>query len=170
MKAQSQRRVSASSEINRAVKVFAKGFCFTRSFTHPYLADRVAPLWVMRDAPRKRNNYRNEEWIAYGVTPKEIDRIACKHTRGRFAICAMCGIDDPDEPVRTGFKSLGYRLGTTEPLMIHRLRRIPRCDSLATIERVKTEDMANQLERRHVRGRFFLSICRKVLRCGHMSP
>ena len=140
-----QRQVSAPSEINRAIEVFARGVCLTRSFTHPYLVDRVGPLWVMRDGPRKRNNYRNEEWIAYGVAPKEIDRIARKHTRGRFAVCAIHGIDDPDDPLRIGFKKLGYRLGTTEPLMIHKLRRIARYDPPATIERVTTEDMANQL-------------------------
>ena len=109
------------------------------------MADRVGKLWVMRDAPRKRNNYRNEEWIAYGVAPKEIDRIACKHTRGRFAVCVLQGINEPDKPSALVLKHSAIGLGRTEPLMIHKLRRIPRSDSPATIERVTTEDMANQL-------------------------
>ena len=100
---------------------------------------------MVRDAPRKRNNYRNEEWIAYGVAPKEINRIARKHTRGRFSVCAIHGINDPDEPLRIGFKKLGYRLGLSESLMIHKLRRIPRNNAPATIERITTEDMADQL-------------------------
>jgi hypothetical protein len=65
-----------------AIEVFARGFCFTRSFTHPYLADRIEELWVVRDAPRKRGDYRREEWIAHGVSPKKIDQLARKHTRG----------------------------------------------------------------------------------------
>ena len=127
------------------MEVFARGFCFTRSFTHPYVADRVGSLWVMRDTPRKRDNYRNEEWIAYEAAPKEIDRIARKHSRGRFAVSAIHGIDEPADSLRTGFKALGYRLGTTEPLMIHLLRRIPRCDAPANIQQVTTEDMAIRL-------------------------
>ena len=142
---QKKRRVSAPFDINRAIEVFVRGFSFTRSFTHPCLADRVEPLWVVRDAPRKRNNYRNEEWIACGVAPKVIAQIVRKHTRGRFSICAIHGIDDPDESLRTDFKKLGYRLGITEPLMVHNLRRIPCCDAPVTIERVTTEDMANKL-------------------------
>ena len=142
---QPQRRVQTPSDIDRAIEVFARGFCFTRSFTHPYLAERVGPMWVVRDAPRKRGSYRNEEWIAYDVAPKEVDRLARKHTRGRFAICAIHAIGEADEPLRIDFKALGYRLGTTEPLMIHRLQRIPRCNRPATIQRVTTEEMAKRL-------------------------
>ena len=105
------RRVHKPTDINEAVEVFARGFAFTRSFTHPYLAERAGPLWVVRDAPRKRGNYRNEEWIGSDVAPKEIDRIARKHTRGRFAICALHGIDESDESLRSEFKELDYRLG-----------------------------------------------------------
>ena len=68
--------------LQHVIEVFARGFCFTRSFTHPYLAERVGEIWVVRDAPRKRGEYRREGWIAYGVTSEEIDETACKHTRG----------------------------------------------------------------------------------------
>ena len=131
--------------MDAAIEVFARGFCFTRSFTHPYVAERVGPVWVVRDAPRERGNHRTEEWIAQGVAPEEIDRLARGHARGRFAVCAIRAIDEPDEPLRTGFKALGYRLGTTEPLMTHSLRRIPRFDAPATIQRVTTERMAQRL-------------------------
>lgn len=131
--------------IERAIEVFAGGFCFTRTFTHPYVAERVGPLWVMRDAPRKCGNYRNEEWIAHGVSPVEIDRIAREHTRGRFAVCAIHGIDEPDGPLRVAFKSLGYRLTATEPLMIHDLGRIPHFAAPVAIERVTTQEMADRL-------------------------
>lgn len=126
-----------------AIEVFAHGFCFTRSFTHPYLAERVGEIWVVRDAPRKRGEYRREEWIAHGITPEEVDATARKHTRGRFAICAIHGTDESDQPLRAGFKTLNYRLGGTEPIMVHELKRIPRFDSAVEIARVTTADLAD---------------------------
>ena len=143
--ARPQERSPLQSQIDRAIEVFAGGHCFTRSFTHPYVASRVGPVWVLRDAPRKRPKYRNEEWIATGVAPEEVDRIARKHTRGRFAICAINAVDESDERLRAGFKALGYRLGWTEPFLIHHLRRIQRFVPAVAIERVTTEEMADRL-------------------------
>ena len=133
--------------LRHAIEVFARGFCFTRSFTHPYLADRVGQIWVVRDAPRKRGEYRREEWIAHGVAPEEIDATARKHTRGRFAVCAIHGVDESDQALRSGFKALGYRLGGTEPVMVHELKRIPRFDSPVEIVRVTAEDLAEQVNK-----------------------
>ena len=131
--------------LDHAIEVFARGFCFTRSFTHPYLAERVGQIWVVRDAPRKRGTYRREEWIAHGVNPEEIDKTARKHTRGRFAVCAIHGVNESDLPLRTGFRALNYRLGATEPIMVHALKRIPRFEEPAEIVRVTTEDLAEQV-------------------------
>jgi GNAT superfamily N-acetyltransferase len=142
-----RRARTSDADIERALEIFARGFCFTRSFTHPYLAERVGPLWVMRDGPRKKNDYRNEEWIAFRVPPAKADRIARSKTRGRFVICAIRSIDETDEPLRAAYKSMGYRLTTTEPLMIHRLKRIPRLDAPAAIERVTTIEQADALNK-----------------------
>ena len=68
--------------------------------------------------PRSRGDYRREEWIAHGVPPAEVDRLARARTRGGFAICAIRAVDEPEDPLRDGYKALGYRLGTTEPMMI----------------------------------------------------
>ena len=133
--------------LHHAIEVFARGFCFTRSLTHPYLAERVGQIWVVRDAPRKRGEYRREEWIAYGVTPEEIDETACKHTRGRFAVCAIYGVNESDQLLREGFKALNYRLGGTESIMVHELKRIPRFDSSVEILRVTTADLAERVNK-----------------------
>lgn len=135
-------------DIDRAVEVFVRGFSFTRSFTHPYVPERVGPLWVVRDAPRRTiADYRNEEWIARGVPPADVDRLARKHRYGRYAICAIVPTGEPDAPVRAAYKELGYRLKTTEPLMAHALRRVPRFDPPAgvAIERVRTQALADRL-------------------------
>ncbi len=126
----------ASSIIRDAINVFVHGFCFTRSGTHPYLAEQVGPLWVMRDASRRSGSYRNEEWVAYGLPAEEIDRTVREHARNRYAISAICGLDDPQEPLRAGFKVLGYRLA-----------QIPTFDAPAAIERVQTAEQAAHLSR-----------------------
>ena len=133
--------------LHHAIEVFARGFCFTRSFTHPYLAERVGEIWVVRDAPRKRGDYRREKWIAHGVAPEVIDETARKHTRGRFAVCAIHGIDESDQPLREGFKALNYRLGGTEPIMVHELKRIPRFEEPVEIVRVTTKNLASKINK-----------------------
>jgi GNAT superfamily N-acetyltransferase len=134
-------------KIERAVEGFVRGLCFCRSFTYPYLAKRVGPLWVARDRPRKSGNYRNEEWAAFGVRPEDVDRIVRRDRKGRFAICQMHPVGEADEEMREGYKSLGYRLQTTEPLMVHSLTGIPRFapPKGVEIERVESQDLANRL-------------------------
>jgi len=138
-------RSASRVSIAGAIEAFVRGFCFTRSFTHPFEGKRVGPVWVVRDAPRPRGDYRREEWIAHGVAPADVDRLARAHTRGRFAICAIRATGQPEEPLRDGYKALGYRLGTTEPLMVHHLQRIPRPAAPARIQRVTTQAMADRL-------------------------
>lgn len=133
--------------LHHAIEVFARGFCFTRSFTHPYLAERVGEMWMVRDAPRTRGDYRREEWIAHGIEPDLIDNTARKHTRGRYAVCAIHGVNESDQPLREGFKALNYRLGGTEPIMVHELKRIPRFDSPVEIVRVTTEGLAERVNK-----------------------
>lgn len=133
-----------ATPLETATEVFVRGFGFTRSFTHPYLGERVGPVWVLRDAPRANPvDYRREEWIAVSVKPAEVDRLARQHTRGRFCICAMVPAGEPDGPIRTAYKALGYRLGATEPVMVHPLKKIPRVPAPATITRVLTSALAD---------------------------
>lgn len=65
-------RAPAWADVPLAVEVFA----------HPCRAERAGPLWVMRDAPRRRGAYRAEEGIALGAAPDEVHRIAPAPTRG----------------------------------------------------------------------------------------
>ena len=133
------------SELPAAIETFARTYSFTRSFSYPCEAKRVGPLWVIRDKPRTRGTYRNEEWVASGLDPADVHRIVRENCRPRHAICAIVPMAEPDGPLRDGYRRLGYRLGTTEPLMVHDLERIPHCASLAKIERVMSEDIANRL-------------------------
>ncbi len=131
--------------MERALEAFARGVGVTRSFTHPYLAERVEGLWALRDAPRTRGRYRNEEWIAHGLAPARVHCIVRAHARGRYSVTPVCGGGESLADVRAEYRALGYRLGRTEPLMVHRLQRIPRRAARAEVTRVTTPDLAAQV-------------------------
>ncbi|RWO39133.1 MAG: N-acetyltransferase [Mesorhizobium sp.] len=136
----------ANSEIEAAIEVFVQGFSADRSRTFPYVASRVGPLWLMRDAERKNpRDYRGEEWVVHDVAAQEADAIVRQHARPGFAISVMIAHEDPDGPTRTAYKALGYRLLRTEGFFVHRLRRIPSPPAVASIERVQTAERAAQL-------------------------
>jgi GNAT superfamily N-acetyltransferase len=132
-------------EIDNALECFARGFCFTRSFTHPYVAEKLGPAWVVRDAPRTSGDYRGEEYIVNGVAAEDVDRLARKHARGRFSVCALCPAGEDDAAMRAAYKELGYRLQTTEALMVHPLKRLAPFDSPANVQRVTTMEVAEAL-------------------------
>ena len=133
-------------DMDFAVEVFVRGHSAGRSRTFPYEASRVGPLWVMRDAPRKNaGDYRKEEWIAYGIDATEADAVARQHARGRFFVCVMVGEGEPDEPARSAYKALGYRLLFTEGFFVQRLKRIAKPPSPVAIERVRTPELAGRL-------------------------
>lgn len=133
--------------LHAAVQSFIAGFTFSRSRTHPYVHERIDNLYVMRDGPRKNaKDYRNEEWVGIApLPPAEIDRVARKHTRGRFAVSYIRGEGVDEMPIRDEFKRLKYRLAHTEPLMIHNLRKIPRFKSTVKVQRVQSMELAEAL-------------------------
>ena len=132
--------------ITFAIEVFVRGHSATRSRTFPYEVSRIGPLWLMRDAPRRNpRDYRKEEWIAHDVAPRTVDAAARRHARGRFFVCAMIAEGEADEPTRTAYKALGYRLLATEGFFVHRLKRIPKPPSPVSIDRVRTRELAARL-------------------------
>jgi GNAT superfamily N-acetyltransferase len=129
-----------------AIEVFVRGFCAGRSRSFPYEAARVGPLWVMRDAPRRNSrDYRMEEWIAHGIGAAEADAIARRHARERFALSVILGEGEPDQPMRSAYKALGYRLLRTEGFFVHSLKQISELPSPLRIARVSTPDLAARL-------------------------
>lgn len=131
--------------MERAIETFARGYCFTRAFTHPYTAARAGPLWILRDRPRKSGNPRREEFISYGVEPKQVHQVVRRHARGHYCICAIHDPGEEGDLLRDGFKSLGYRLGHTEFMMTHSLKRIPRAPAPLPVCRVDSVEMAHRL-------------------------
>jgi len=135
----------ANADLALAIDAFLRGFCATKSRTHPYEWSQIDGIWVMRDAARRNpRDYRKEEWIACGVDPAEVDRTARRHTRGRYFICAVHGANEPDQPLRSAYKQLGYRLLVTEPFFVHRLKRVPRTPTPVAIKQIRTRPLAEQ--------------------------
>ena len=95
--------------LERAVEVFARAFCFGRSFMHPCEVVQVGPLWVMRDAPRRSGKYRAEEIVVHGVPPEQAVTAIREYGPGRFFVCAVDPNGADFESVRQGYKSLGFR-------------------------------------------------------------
>src|SRR5689334_23379753 len=104
--------------IEAAIEVFVRGFSFTRGFTYPYPAEQIGDrVWMLRDAPRSRGDYRTEEYVGYDVDAAMLDAVARQHTRGRYRLCMLRAADEDDIPIRRGFKELRYRLMATEAFM-----------------------------------------------------
>lgn len=150
-------------ELSRAVEVFARGYAFTRSATHPYVPERLperqgrtgrqGAVWVLRDAPRRDpRRYRREEWVGHGPGAADLDAPARAHARTHFVLSVIRGLDEPDGPLREAYKSRGFRFGGAEPLMIHRLGRVPASPAARTGDgrvvrttRVTTPELAERL-------------------------
>ncbi|WP_460515163.1 GNAT family N-acetyltransferase [Flindersiella endophytica] len=140
--------MSVLSEIDHAVEVFVHGFGFVRSRNHPYVAERVGPAWVMRDAVRRDpKRYRREEWVACGVEPAALVQLAAEHARSRYSLCVVRPEAADPEPIRQAYKELGFRLNATEPFLWHQLADVPPPPDQrdVAIEQVTTPEQAELL-------------------------
>ncbi|SDT24913.1 GNAT family N-acetyltransferase [Actinopolymorpha singaporensis] len=149
-------RPGSEEEFSRAVEVFARGYAFVRSATHPYLCERVegsGTAWVLRDAPRRDpRRGRREEWVGHGPAAADLDALAGAHARTHFALSVIRRLEEPDGPLRSAYKSRGFRFRGAEPLMIHRLGLMPSPPAARTAEgtlvrttRVTTPALAERL-------------------------
>ena len=92
--------------------------------------------------------YRREEWIAHGVDAGRDPQGGYERTPGASSASARSAPrGESDAGTRADFKALNYRLNSTEPVMVHRLRRIPRAAGPLPIERVLTAELADRLNR-----------------------
>ena len=132
--------------LEEAIEVFVRGFCFTRSYTYPYVCEKFGPVWVMHDAAgRSPDHVRNTEWVTCGISPSEMDRIAGEHFFGKNALCYARAMDQPDAPLREEFREMGYRLGHTEPFFFHSLKSLPALDCEFSIVRLEDQALADKL-------------------------
>ncbi|MBA3726270.1 MAG: GNAT family N-acetyltransferase [Armatimonadetes bacterium] len=125
----------AKPSLTRAVEVFVHGFCFGRSIKHPYEAQKIAELWVLRDAPGAKNP-RKTEVIAHGIVPwRVLTKISELVPEWHF-VCHMYGPEESGEQIRAGYKAAGYRAIATEWTFGHDLEGIPEVASDPPVRRV----------------------------------
>ena len=137
-----------SDRIDAAIETFAGGWCYTRSFTHPYLATRLTPqVLQLHDAPRSNPNadVRRDEFVCFGCSPREALEISASAALGNFAICFVlpAGVDDTE--VRKEFKALGCRLGATEAFMDNTLAHIEATEPIIPIVRIADQAHADAI-------------------------
>lgn len=151
MKKQTSRKAPAKESplplsLTAAIQTFVEGHCVGKSRTHPYEHGHIENVWFMRDTPRKNpKDYRKEEWIALSADPAKVHALAKKQTRGRYFICDLIPTGNDVEKPKAQFKSLGYRLLSTEPMFIHSLQRIPKIESSVSVVHVTDTDLAAKL-------------------------
>ena len=105
-------------------------------------------MWVIRDGVRKKPaDYRQEEWVAFGMPATEVDALVRKGARSAFCVCAILAAGESDVEMRAAYKGLGYRLLGTEPLMIHRMLRLPKMPAPVPIARVRTAEVADAVKK-----------------------
>jgi GNAT superfamily N-acetyltransferase len=142
--------------IPEALEVFVGGFCFVRSFTRPYVAERLGGLWVLRDAPAPGGNRsrgeRKREVIAHYAPPAEVVRAIRAAAIPWHFVCHVHGTDGSFQEVRAAYKALGYRAIATEWLFAHHLAEVPELAATPPVRRVRSEGDAERL-RRARRGR-----------------
>ncbi len=137
-----------SDRIDAAIETFAGGWCYTRSFTHPYVATRLTPqVLQLHDGPRSNPNadVRRDEFVCFGCSPTEALEISASVAKGNFAICFVlpAGVDDTE--VRKEFKALGCRLGATEAFMDNTLTPIEATEPIIPIVRIADQAHADAI-------------------------
>lgn len=128
-----------------AIEVFVHGFAFTRSRTHPYLAEQVNGLWILRDAPGRKNP-RKIEVIAHGIEPAEVVRKIRESDIGWHFLCEVHVPNAPFDEIRGEYKAAGYRALGTEWLFAHDLGEIPVFESEPSVRRVTTVEESERLK------------------------
>ena len=137
-----------SDRIDAAIETFAGGWCYTRSFTHPYLATRLTPQVLrLHDGPRSNPNadVRREEFVCFGCSPTEALAISASAATGNYAICFVLPLGADDTEVRKEFKALGCRLGATEAFMDNDVPDILATEPIIPVVRIADQAHADAI-------------------------
>src|SRR5687768_17519448 len=125
-------------KLTAAIDVFTKGFAATRGRTHPCVVERVGPLWLVRDAPRKNPRLeRRREYVALDTTkPAEVARLIRNGGTDGFALCVIHEGEGRRGDIEEAYKALGFRYIIHEPIFVRRLPPVPRGRTPLPVARV----------------------------------
>ena len=138
-------------DLASAIDVFTRGFAAVRNRTHPYLVDRLGPLWRLQDAPRPgKRPPRRREYIAIEGNAVRLDRmvrrdIASAGGEERYSLGIVHDGQGRREEVEQAWKALGYRYIVHEPFFVRTLPPAPRGRSPLPVKRVTNPDLARRV-------------------------
>lgn len=128
------------------IEVSARGIAFTRSFTRPYVAEKIKRSWWLHDEVPFGSRRRNDEWFSpVGTEPELLHSWACTRAAKRFIICAVVKDDREQVELLTKYKNLGYRLWRTEVLMARTTTVDPRIEINSGLFFVDSQSMVSRL-------------------------
>ena len=132
--------------LDEVIDIVAGALALNRSVIAPAEVVRHGPLWIMRDSNPKPGKARIEEVFAYGASPAETVKALRDYApRGRYALEPFISPDEDVEAAKAAYKSMGFRLGHTEPLFVCPLAGRARAAIPWRIRRVASLDEVRQV-------------------------
>jgi GNAT superfamily N-acetyltransferase len=125
---------------------FCRGFCYTRSFTHPYLFSRLGKLRVLQDGPRNSGDQRKVEIVSIGMDPQEVCDAIRELKPPRFFACPIDLMDADFEATKRVFKANHFRCLGKEPLFVLALGQERKARISHAIQRVTDPEQANRVK------------------------
>ena len=118
-----------------AIDVFVSGFCVAKSEPHPYVTTKTGALWVMQDAPGRKQPPRKIEIITTGHPPAAVVEQIKNLGLGWHFLCHVHMNTESFDEIRKAYKDLGYRAMSTETMFCRDLVDIPAfvCDPPARL-------------------------------------
>ncbi len=133
--------------LERAVDVFAHGFAFTRSYTHPYVVERRHGLTIMHDTPGRYDGERNPEYIVLGMSPAKAVKALRKANCVRGGVCVIGDNDADLAATKEAYKSYGLRLFRNEPFFAAQTSDAPKYKSPLPVKRIETSEQAEAVNK-----------------------
>jgi len=130
-------------DLEKAHEVFVNAFSASKSRTHPYLATFQNGIWVLRDAPRKKE--RKIEVISRLHSPKAT--VAAVEALGLpwHFVCHLHKSDEDFDTIRAQYKRLGYRAISTEWMFYHDLAELPVYASVPPVMHVRDQAVLDSI-------------------------
>lgn len=126
--------------LDSAVAVFVQAFALGKSRTHPYVATRHGPLWVMRDGPRKHGDPRKVESVGIGLPPAQVQEILTCEGVGWHFHCDVVPLGSDLAERKRLYKAAGYRAMKTEWVFVHHLDQVPKFACRPSVRMVTTKE------------------------------
>ena len=134
-------------EIVQGIDVFLESFAYLRSFTYPAEVVYSDSLGIVRDVNRTGAKARNEEIAYCGDSPEEAHQFLLNYDpKSRYFLLVMHSPEKDMNEVRDSYKALGYRLTSTEWLMVRNLENLPDYESPYKTHRVRTPEQAELMK------------------------